>query len=991
MISLIWLTVSSFVWGGVLCLAALLLQRNSDLSGRVRQWIWRGAMLLLIAPWVATPLVSLLGVGLGPVAPEPVVASAAAEAAPQETASMVAVAEASPAIAWIVQETGGWAWEWRDSRWVDVIMLAVMLGWIGRFVLAQLSARTLMGIVANSEPAGAGPAREALEAWSARLGLKRRPSLRFAAGNVSPFSYGIFRPVIILPDGLEQRLDPKALDLVVGHECLHVARGDGWLRPLERVVADVMWFNPFAWMMRREADVARELAIDEGVVVISDARRAYARALRDVAGLSAGMSASLPAASMSLAGSGRSLVLRMKRTLAIAKRKPARAAIMAAVALGVAGACTSVGQAMLATPAAAPDEQVGVELAAKAAEPGMIYAPMDVWVTSVRPGEDGLIRLESTATTGPNARCKIEISPIREVSAHSGDMIKAGAPVGRHMANRRTINLENCELDRLALRRLDIKPQAPGQADILFDQTPVAPVAPQTPRGATLPRMTGATAPVLKGEAGRLSGFGHRTDPFNPNKSAFHEGADFGQEWGAPIYTPADGTVTFAGVKATYGRVVEIAMADDYTMHFGHLNSITVKVDDRVKAGDKIGSMGSTGRSTGPHLHVEVRHSSKLYDPETIPGLRLADTIVDGPLQPTPGWPPQTPEIPAPNPSATPIMFQQKATPLPSQKKGAASSAPMFAPMKMRVVSVEPDDKGKTVALEALATEGRNKGCKLKTTAMTDVKVRSGDTVEEGDLVGTRHENSDRYVNCGFMFAQLMLLEGNKEWMATQDALKAAEKALKASNIPATPATPATPPALAAPPVVTMPPSPTSYTPQADAEYWKQFHRSGAERSGQDADLVRVRQRQDYEAPPPLQGATYPVIVSPARVTSGYGNRADPWNPSVTEFHQSVDIAKEKGAAIHAPAAATVWRAEKDAELGNVVVLGLEGGHTIRFGSLDEIKVARGDKVVAGAVIGTMGRSAPRATGPHLHLETFWNGRAYNPEIVPGLTLIGPA
>ena len=51
--------------------------------------------------------------------------------------------------------------------------------------------------------------------------------------------------MIVAPRELEARLRPEALDLVVGHECLHIARGDGWVRPLERVVADVLWFNPF--------------------------------------------------------------------------------------------------------------------------------------------------------------------------------------------------------------------------------------------------------------------------------------------------------------------------------------------------------------------------------------------------------------------------------------------------------------------------------------------------------------------------------------------------------------------------------------------------------------------------------------------------------------------------------------------------------------------------------------------------------------------------
>lgn len=130
---------------------------------------------------------------------------------------------------------------------------------------------------------------------------------------VSPFSFGVFRSTICLLEGLEDELSREALDLVVGHECLHVARGDGWRRPLERITADIIWFNPAAWLIRRELDVARELACDEGMVELSSARTAYGRTLRDVAELSAGLSYAAPAASMSLAG-GRNLMLRVRRT-----------------------------------------------------------------------------------------------------------------------------------------------------------------------------------------------------------------------------------------------------------------------------------------------------------------------------------------------------------------------------------------------------------------------------------------------------------------------------------------------------------------------------------------------------------------------------------------------------------------------------------------------------------------------------------------------------
>ena len=199
--------------------------------------------------------------------------------------------------------------------------------------------------------------------------------MRIVSEKVSPFSFGVLRPTICLPEGLEDRLKPEALDLVIAHECTHVARGDGWLRPLERITADFLWFNPFAWFMRRELNVARELACDEAVVHVARDSRVYARTLRDVAGFSAGLPAALPAASMSLAGG--SMMLRVTRMLGLSKRKPARLALASACVLALVGAPLAVAQVMLATPApeAPPAPPAPPELAAIAELPDVPEAP----------------------------------------------------------------------------------------------------------------------------------------------------------------------------------------------------------------------------------------------------------------------------------------------------------------------------------------------------------------------------------------------------------------------------------------------------------------------------------------------------------------------------------------------------------------------------------------------------------------------------------------
>lgn len=123
------------------------------------------------------------------------------------------------------------------------------------------------------------------------------------------------------------------------------------------------------------------------------------------------------------------------------------------------------------------------------------------------------------------------------------------------------------------------------------------------------------------------SGFGYRSDPFK-RTTAFHEGADLAAFYGATITSTAPGKITFAGTKGGYGRVVEIDHGNGFKTRYGHLNSIAVKAGSEVAIGQKIGTMGSTGRSTGPHLHYEVYYRGKSYDP--IKFLRAGKHVYEG-------------------------------------------------------------------------------------------------------------------------------------------------------------------------------------------------------------------------------------------------------------------------------------------------------------------------------------------------------------------------
>lgn len=112
------------------------------------------------------------------------------------------------------------------------------------------------------------------------------------------------------------------------------------------------------------------------------------------------------------------------------------------------------------------------------------------------------------------------------------------------------------------------------------------------------------------------SGFGGRNDPFGRGFRR-HEGQDMAGSYGAPILATADGVVTYAGWENGYGRLVKIRHEFGIETRYGHLSQIRVNVGDRVSRGDRIGDMGNSGRSTGTHLHYEIRIGGDAINPMT--------------------------------------------------------------------------------------------------------------------------------------------------------------------------------------------------------------------------------------------------------------------------------------------------------------------------------------------------------------------------------------
>lgn len=121
-----------------------------------------------------------------------------------------------------------------------------------------------------------------------------------------------------------------------------------------------------------------------------------------------------------------------------------------------------------------------------------------------------------------------------------------------------------------------------------------------------------AGKPIIKGWTSSF--YGMRTDPFTGHK-AHHKGVDFAGKLGSDIVSVGSGVVTWAGRRYGYGLLVEVNHGNGYATRYGHAKDVLVKVGDTIKKGQVVALMGSTGRSTGPHVHFEVWHNGEVVDP----------------------------------------------------------------------------------------------------------------------------------------------------------------------------------------------------------------------------------------------------------------------------------------------------------------------------------------------------------------------------------------
>ncbi|MFO0334256.1 MAG: M23 family metallopeptidase [Pseudomonadota bacterium] len=185
---------------------------------------------------------------------------------------------------------------------------------------------------------------------------------------------------------------------------------------------------------------------------------------------------------------------------------------------------------------------------------------------------------------------------------HGGEGLSAAAPVLTDMLDRLAVQLEDRERQLGALENVILTRELRHQI---------------LPQGR----------PVLTGFIS--SPFGMRVDPFS-GRTAFHAGVDFAGPPGSTVVSVATGVVSFAGEKMGYGNMVEVNHGNGYVTRYAHNARNLVKAGDTVQKGDPLSTIGSTGRSTGPHLHFEVLRDGRQVDPMSFINRNAAPPLMAG-------------------------------------------------------------------------------------------------------------------------------------------------------------------------------------------------------------------------------------------------------------------------------------------------------------------------------------------------------------------------
>lgn len=557
--------LASMVAGLVLLAGSRLFERR---FGPLGDEVWRAFRVLVVLPVLAAPLIHFVPQTREVVVPRYALDTVVDYHAPLEAGG--AVARSAPV----------------PSPWLSGINLVTALACLYGLGLGLAlygcwrRHRVRQRLLAEAKPGD--PAMDALLRGVAQLSGARMPELLVREDVDSPVLTG-WREVILAPSTLADT--PRTARFALLHELVHLRRGDERDRLIGTALKTVFWFH---WPLRQielHLDAAREIACDAEVLEIlgSGARKPYAASLIGLM-----QAASAPASAFG-ADNRR---LREMRIKAIMNRRPGTARSASLIVLAASAVLSPVALAQtLMTDRVEQQVPVYVEslpavapLAAVRREPAAEPAPVPVAEPRPEPMP------QATAAPLP-ATLTQPVEPVLAPQAERADL--------------------TVEADTMLVRQA---PNADGTQQVIASGRVNVSLAADAPD---------FTHTVTEGRITSL--YGDR--PARPaGAPRMHHGVDVAAPLGTAITAPAAGVVSHAEMgfdgSARWGNTVVIDHGDGWSTLYAHMHTIDVEVGEVVQAGSQIGEVGSTGASTGPHVHVELRYNGERLDPGPhIPGL----------------------------------------------------------------------------------------------------------------------------------------------------------------------------------------------------------------------------------------------------------------------------------------------------------------------------------------------------------------------------------
>jgi len=474
-----------------------------------------------------------------------------------------------------------------------------------------------------------------------------------------PMTVGWLRPVILIPCSVLSSLPPLQLEAIIAHELAHIRRYDYAVNLLQSVLEALLFYHPCVYWVSNRIRAERECCCDDAAIALGHDPLIYARALTE---LEAARSPNpLPA----LASTGGPLMTRIKRIVQSTPTPRDKTRTLLAPVL-VLGAVTAFSMVGLAACGAATNE---AKKSDQVAQSPIVAALASRWLPPVlEPWKPMILAAAAKHNVDPDVLAimmLVESSGNPEARSPSGavGLMQIMPKTGESIAKER--NIADFTIDKLQDPATNIDFGAwylARQVDTFGkDKTPTEkielaaaaynggtksvqqylagekPLADETTRYKTLVagmwtersaaesttyrswrervRTRSAERAAAPVSGARITmAYGDATNPFS-GKMEKHAGIDLAQEAGVPVVAPLNGKVRSAANEGDRGNAVVIDHGNGLETRFHHLGEMNVQVGQTIAKGDKIGTVGSTGKSTGPHVHFEVRDFGEPIDP----------------------------------------------------------------------------------------------------------------------------------------------------------------------------------------------------------------------------------------------------------------------------------------------------------------------------------------------------------------------------------------